>query len=395
MLFTLLFSISLPTFAAENPDFDKAQAAEAQTALNADYFVSGMTSFNNYNKPGRCRSIVTPAGQQTMSCYGTPDDQKDYSVFMMQYDSYDKVPTELKQFIQPDPEPHRPVQILVSWRNDNYSMLGLASRYGRRQGDDLGDTHSTSIQITTQKDFDGRIYNVTGSYETSLYTKEDASKTYTDKDGIVHTTQNFENVNIFRLMVDNMNEGKTMYWKGEAGFVNVSSKGKWGWAQASNQQEGFHNLINGIHNGLVPTYTNVGEGKDKWGAFVGAFIGGQKNYELGSRCQMRISGEAGARLASIPKASFLSALGQGDLLAKVTENVAAKVSVGAESKKHSEGTQTTPFVGVGFETKGGWQGGIQFMKPSGTLEKTSKYNLPNVETQKNDRTWKMYLGKIF
>lgn len=364
VLFLILVIFYKSPVFAEGADadlvFDFARASQAAKQFG---------KFTGYpTEPPKCTSLTSAQGDSVMSCT-VPDSTIDENL-IVKLPEYGEgqIPSPLKnilpiQFIKD--VANKKVTCVFNFRtvNDNQQIIGCKGSRGQgsgksiigpeKCGDDWGYTHGLDVGLSCTS-ADGLAQTFT--YSSDLFTDPDRSTRWYDSSGNSHMDQKFISENIFSFIQDNVNEGKVSYWRRGIGFVNMSSKKKWGLLQSTGQQEWFHDLRNRSKPGDAIDYNYVEGNTDKWGAFVTLATGLQAKKELSSSCRITASGEIGARLSSLKDSNLIYgsinsrfgvAVGSGQIYARAEYDYKRRMDSGVGKSTLAVGYET--FKGTKFE----------------------------------------------
>jgi hypothetical protein len=272
--------------------------------------------------------------------------------------SKDKLPREFYDLDERlyGPDSKRPYEVVLVLAND----LGV--------GDDYGHTHQLKIVGVTKLKNGIRLRF---SYSTDLYT-EKIGEEYAE--GL--TPQHFMDESIGKFMADNIESGNFFYWKGEAGWNQLSDDNTANVLRGSTQQIFFHKIINPFLPQKQPLNVSDGFGT-KNGIMVGASGGLQKNFQLGS-LHLRPQAEVGISKSTISTTDH--AYASASLESTYIINPRYKASLIAESQalRHLTGTQLSHSLNANLESKN-WVVGAGVYLNRGTLDNHMRYNKPNNE----------------
>lgn len=316
----LCVTLSFLTFFESTLALAESSAADhfdlVETNRAANEFAKFKGTVGSSSAPS-CVPIRGSQGDSVMSC-SVPDSEIDKNVILKTNEFPEgKIPPQIqavlpKQFVK-DVEKKK-VTCVFNFRtiNDNQQMIGCkgenqnrnpaAKTSGEKCGDDWGRTHGLQIGLSCQS-ADG--LSQTFTYSTDLFTDPNRNSRYVDDKGISHMDQKFVSENIFAYVEDNMKQGKFSYWRRGVGFINLSSKEKWGFMQSTGQQKWFHELRNEKNPGEALDYRNIDGKQDDWGAFVTLATGLQGSKQFGSFCNVSASAEVGARVATLKESNFV------------------------------------------------------------------------------------------
>ncbi len=306
-----------------------------------------------------------------------PDDlmQKNL-VLVIPYESYEKIPAELKlQF----PEPEKSL-----W-SKQYKMITVINEFGLTSatllGDDMG--YTTETRFGFGATYDNKI-DVEARMSGALFTKRQGGL-QTVADGIKTGDQKFKNETIFEILANNKREGKLMYWDVKAGLVNISSKENMGVLDGSFQQDKFHAFLNRNGIGKNVRFNNIDDKKkDSNGAFIESIVGLQHRFQLGC-IDMIANAGLGAGVSNLKQ--YRSGIANAGFTGTITYGQRYyEGGATVEQRIHPEGVlrTTTLFAGTGVKDK--YDARFTIENRSGNLQNgTRDYNLPNRNTGKNDK----------
>lgn len=262
--------------------------------------------------------------------------------------------------------------------------------------DDFGYTHGYAVSGGKKLENDQYLRF---EYTSDLYTRPlNPSQTESaNAVGEVVVKQFFVNDNIARFVLDNINEGKLFYWRGEFGWEKLDNRQTNNAAQASRQQELLHNFLNRLDPGTTkkPVYVTEAEITSE-GLIVGAYVGLQKYFKPIESCGVGGRIEIGHRENQIKDADYSEASAFGSAICQQpgSKSISYRLDVGVQNRLHDEGRQEEAFVDISVSVKT-WRVGIKVEKIQGELHNYMKYNLPNIETGESDSTTSLYFHKKF
>lgn len=315
------------------------------------------------------------------------------SLFRLIFETADQVPDVFRRYIVSinghELKGSAKTSVLVLIENDNLEVIGLAKALNIPVSDDFGMTHR--MMLAVQKIVDDT--KIEYSYQTTLYTSP-IGRSFRDSSGTLNRSQHFENEVILKVLIDNIPKGNVQFWSAEVGFIGLSSELTSNFMDASSQQAALHSFVNSINPGKLTEFNHVEDGsKDRWGVFVGAFIGLQKRIRLSQNTQINFQTDVGARVSSFSDASYIQASGQTELVYGFQNAGRIKLKMGLVSQLHNHGVGHKTSGGLAFETRNGTDIGITVIKNNGELLRNSRYNRNNVLTGRPDATWLFYFRK--
>jgi hypothetical protein len=380
--------------------------ANAQEGLKisseiAQSFSKGLSYVEDSNKAGEsCQVLRAEAesseGLQYTTCATQEKDYSNLSIFVLgPYESFESIPEFLKkEFPAPEKDQSKlsRFSIAVMIRNDNTQIIGLGVRRSLADGDDSGFTSGSTVSLGAVYD---QTYDIQASITGNAYTKQVENSFYRDQTGQGYAQQKFRNETIAELFASSARAGKLRYWEARVGLVNISSKENFGFLDGTWQQQKYHQFLKNKSPGIATTYTNLNDGqKDQWGAYIGGMLGLQKEFELGSRCTLRVNTAAGGQISSLSGSSFFQAQAGATLSYQIGQQQKIAVGVDVTSTMHSAGVLNEAQIKAGFQGKS-VEYGIAVQASRGPLRQNVSYNTPNIITGKNDKTWSAYFKYYF
>ncbi len=297
-------------------------------------------------------------------------------VLVAQYESYDKVPIEIKkQFAEPEKSLWTRAYKFYTFINE----FGLTSTTLR--GDDMGDT--TGSKLGKGATYNNKV-DVTVSLSGNLYTaREDKLKLGTD--GIKSADQKFKNETIFQILADNKREGNLMYWGAKGGLVNISSKERMGLLDGSFQQKEFHEFLNKRNLGKNVEYRYIDDNKkDSNGVFIESILGLQHRLQIGCLDVLASAG-LGAGISNLKQ--YRAGLATASLSGSYSyQGKFVEAGVKLDQRNHPGGIlrTTTVFASTGEKDK--YEVYFQVASPKGNLPNgTLLYNVNNMHTGSPDK----------
>jgi len=316
--FFILFLFSVLSFAQSSAN--ELSSAEHFDVMKINQSLTQSQRFSGVVQslqPPACSPISGANGESIMSC-AVPEEEIDRNVIVKTPEFAEgEIPSAIKTVLPPEfvrDVEKKKVTCVFNFRmvNDNKQMLGCngpmdstdpnVKTKGDKCGDDWGYTHGVKMGLSCIS-ADGLAQTFT--YSTDLFTDPNRATYWKDDKGISHMDQKFVSENIFSYIEDNANQGKLSYWRRGVGFVNLSTKKKWGLMQSTGQQEWFHGMRNKLNPGEAMEYKYVEGATDKWGAFVTLATGLQASKELGSYCKVSSSVEAGTRVSTLKESNLI------------------------------------------------------------------------------------------
>lgn len=357
----MIFSISASCF-AEMPSGEQFDFIKASQAANQLQKFNGTIGASSTQRD-QCVPLRGANGESMMSC-SVPDEEIDNNVIVKAPEYAEgEIPDSVKAILPPEfvqDVEKKKVSCIFNFRlqNDNQQMIGCRGALsgpkgtmtqGEKCGDDWGNTHGLKVGVSCTS-ADG--LSQTFTYSTDLFSDPNLASSWKDKNGVRHMDQKFISENIFSYIQDNANEGKLSYWKRGIGFVNLSSKKKWGLMQSTGQQEWFHHFMNRNGGNSATEYNYIDGETDKWGAFVTLATGLQASKELGSYCKVSTSVEIGTRLATLKESNLVYGGANAKFGVKVGEGqIYARAGYDLTRRTSSTIGETT--LAFGYERKSG------------------------------------------
>lgn len=342
-----------------NQQFDFIKASQAANQIEQ---FKGVVSSSSTDR-NRCVPLQGSHGEGVMSCQ-VSEEEIDHNVIVKTPEfSEGKIPEAIKNVLPAEfvhDVEKKKVSCVFNFRmvNDNQQMLGCKGTLegsngtvmqGEKCGDDWGNTHGLNVGISCIS-ADG--LSQTFTYSTDLFSDPNRASFWKDENGIPHMDQKFVSENIFLYIQDNVNKGKLSYWRRGVGFINLSTKKKWGLLQSTGQQEWYHNYRNRAHPGEAMDYNYIEGDADKWGAFVTLATGLQASKELGSFCKVSSSVELGARLSTLKQSNLIYGGANTKFGVKVGEGQ-IYARAGYDLTRRSSSTIGETTLAVGYERKSG------------------------------------------
>lgn len=362
---------------AEMPANEQFDFVKASQTVNQLQKFKGVVPGNSSTQREQCAPLKGANGESMMSCQ-VPDEEIDNNVITKTPEfEPGEIPSAIKDILPKEfvrDVQNKKVSCVFNFRmqNDNQQMFGCKGRVdgvsgtvqqGEKCGDDWGNTHGIKLGISCSSD-DG--LSQTFTYTTDLFSDPVMGTMTRDANGIRHMDQKFLSENIFTYIQDNVNQGKMTYWRRGVGFVNITSKKKWGLLQSTGQQEWFHHFRNRNGDNAIE-YNYIDGSTNKWGPFVTLATGLQASKELGSFCKVSSSVEVGTRLSSLKEsnlvygganAKFGVTVGEGQIYART----------GYDLTRRPSSTISETTLAVGYERKSGTKIEMGVKSQSGNRE---------------------------
>lgn len=359
---------------------------------------SSLDALNVHNNPTTlgCEPLektnLDGSTSSTTTCSVSREIVDKSSVLILEYDSIDKVPEDLKKEFSAaaisDAKSWSKVYVGIGFINDNIQMVGLCRGNTTSCGDDVGFT--TGSRLETGGIYKN-TYDIKGELIANTYTQELAGSAYRDNERRRHAQQNFRNETILQILVSNQREGKLNYWNAKTGVVNISSKEHFGWLDGTSQQAGFHEVLNKVKMGVATKYQNLSDGqKDQWGAFWGAMLGLQKHMELGEGCSTRVFAAAGGQVSTLRHHSNLQAQVGLDLRYQVGRGE-VRAGVSNTSTLHAAGHVNETELKLAYNSGESFEVGVNYTTTRGQLSRHVSYNNNNTVTGKPDKYVGVYV----
>jgi hypothetical protein len=308
-----------------------------------------------------------------------PIKENDYSFLQFHFDSWDKVPPDLKALPGATLDGHTKgaVQIVLGLPNDN-KLFGLWGMMFDTDGDDFGYTHGSSLDMA--KTFkNGKTIKING--QSHLYTQYDRENWFRqfddpDNDGKRSTPFKFTNEAILKITADNIQQQKLLYWKTGVGWTKLDNKNWRSILTGSGQQFRWHNLLQktlGPEMASDPIYM-VNENKIKQSLNLEAFLGLQKNFVFaGNSCRLKLTTEVGGQLNSIGSSYFKSEMGAFLFYQKPGKSFSLMAGGTADKTLFKNGSQFNVKPSIGFQT-GRYQMSFVYHQTFGKLNNYTSYN---------------------
>lgn len=385
----LIFALPSYVFSQESEEVVETPAPfsfiEANRLANeASGRLNKLNGFTNSNSS--CgQEKVDLYGNVTMQCEIKESDDSKSPILKLDYEP-GKIPSPIRQILPQefiDDTKNKKVSCLFRFKtlNDNTGA-------GIKHGDDFGRTLQTEVGVScTTMDGLTSVY----TYSTELFSKGDQNSKALQPNGTTKMNQTFTSENIFSYMQDNIQKGKTSYWRAGVGFINLSQKNKWGIFQSTGQQHFVHNILNQISKGSAFDFQDIEGNKDAWGAFVALSVGLQESRRLSDRCKLSYSAEVGARLSTLSGTSQLTAKAEARLDYKLMGNGSVYLKANAQMIRQNTATVTELSAAAGYKTKKGSYGEVGLIKQIGNY--THVPDFKNIATGKNDLLWYFLIGK--
>lgn len=320
----------------------------------------------------------------------------DYKVVQLNYEDVDNIPDLIKKIIPGESfeSSKNGISVVVALPNDN-KLFGLWGVFFKKDGDDFGDSHGSSIEIS--KTFkNGNTLTLDGS--TSVYTKGTGNwrigttrKKNGELDEDVFYEQLFTNENLIQLTLDNIQKGNTFYFKAGAGWISLDSKNWDNLLLASGQQTNWHKLWDFYDFDYIP------DGKEvRHGVNLDAFLGIQKNLiNSKSTCRLRVYGDVGGLYTNIKNTSYLKGeAGSVFYFQKPESSFILKAGTRGEYLVHGDGSQKKISGSLGFQ-RGRTSMDLEYSQKFGDLRNHVTYNLRNKNSGIIDPTMTIKIRYIF
>lgn len=278
--------------------------------------------------------------------------------------------------------------------NNDLSLLNVINVAPK--DDDYGYTHGYTASVGGSLPSD---HYLRFEYSSDLYTRpvDLENPEVKTEHGQVEVKQYFVNDNVARFVIDNINQGKLFYWRGELGWEKLDNRKTNSAAAASRQQEVLHELLNSSDSGSTkkPIYV-TDKPTTKEGLVVGAYAGLQKYFKFDkSICSYGVRAEVGQRENEIKGADYSEVAAFGNAICQSgPKSISYRLDVGVREQLHDEGRQEKFLVdfSVGVKT---WRVGLKVERIKDDLHNYMEYNIPNIKTGDNDATSSIYIHKKF
>lgn len=278
--------------------------------------------------------------------------------------------------------------ILIGLSNDhNAFAFGLI----KERGDDFGYTHGMVLEIGAKLK-SGRHFKF--KYSSDLYTKAIDGEMIPLSNGNFAIKQNITNENIARFILDNYDENRLFYWRGELGWHQLKhDPDDSNFLLGSTQQLRYHKLLNSLSPGMnmIPIHLSDDQ-ETKEGILVGLVFGTRQMFISESRrVRLKFEEELGSEFSAATHNFYNKAEVKASLtFQKAPHKLAFEIGSGINALTHSKGVQYTSFVDLGIGRARKWRLGIRAEYYNGDLQNDSEYNLINQDLGINDPIAKIY-----
>lgn len=218
---------------------------------------------------------------------------------ILEFDNEEQMKKALKN-IAPSSILDRPVnswQFAIHLPNDNKGFGLIDKIFKTKTGDDYGYTHG--MKVSASKALNNK-YHLTLEYSTDLYTQMIPGKNnFKDAGGVIHINQHFLEENLLKLVIDNIDEGKPLYYKAGVGLHNLNNDKAGSLVfSAARQQDKFHEIAIKENFGRHRAYNYIEQGQNNLGAYAEADAGVRSSKYISDSLRTTLSAEVGGAVST-------------------------------------------------------------------------------------------------
>lgn len=335
-----LVSFVLTPLAVAKADQSAQEILEKLKPIPFSQAVDRVDKLNGRGSMGNCRPIASLANfENDMLCVSSQPyrdlmEKKlaNTSTFVIRDVAIENLPGTIKDRLPKsilEGDVKKKVSLTITFGNDNLQMLGfgLIKDPEKKLGDDFFKTTTFGINLKEDQPSNswlGEGVQIRQGFQSDLYTEQVKGSSQV-RNGQTYDQQKSRNVDVLSFFADNIKAGNVLFWDAGVGLISVNSEK--GFEKAVSQQKAWHNLLNSVKSNEVAKHTNINEDeKARISAFVSAYLGLQKTFQLSESCSVRGEVKAGGRWAGM---GFSNA------------SVSGEVSF---TKMFSNGNSITPYI---------------------------------------------------
>lgn len=246
-------------------------------------------------------------------------------------------------------------------------------------GDDYGHTHGLKIVGATRFEKGIRLKL---AYTSDLY-----SQIIGEENPNGPTPQHFMDENVFKFVLDNLEQGNVSYWKAGLGWQELSNEVTDNPLYASKQQVLFHEFLNLFQSVKSPQNIPEGYGTKDGIMAIGA-IGVHDEIQKGN-LSLSAQAEIGISQSSMNSSDYEYAAINFSSTYQISKSVRFNFEMEARAKAHNTGTEYSYLLN-GYLQKNNWEFGMGFIQYSGEIDNHVVYNIPSRRDGQIDPVIMMY-----